>query len=237
MRVLYDRTRLINRLRASIDRYRYARIQMAILVALTGCAGFLFSYLLLATGLSSMALRYSLAVGMAYFCFLLLLNIWLRTSVRDHVESAGDYLDIAEGTSELVPRSIRSANAGGECTASDDDSLVGTVADGASAADEFALPLIIVAGAVAVVVSMLGIVYAAPSLFAELLLDGALSAGLYRRLRKVERRNWLETAFRRTVWPFAFTGLVAFATGSILGGLYPDATSLGEVLQFANRRP
>ena len=45
------------------------------------------------------------------------------------------------------------------------------------------------------------IVSLAPSLFAELLLDGVLSAGLYRHLRRTQKRP-CSTAVRRTVLPF-----------------------------------
>lgn len=70
----------------------------------------------------------------------------------------------------------------------------------------------------------------APTLFAELLLDGVLSASLYRRLSRVERWHWLETAVRRTVWPFILTAVMAFAVGWVLQDSAPEARSIGDVV-------
>jgi hypothetical protein len=44
------------------------------------------------------------------------------------------------------------------------------------------------------VVAAFWIVWVAPALFAELVLDAALAAGLYRRVRGVRGDHWLRTA-------------------------------------------
>ena len=63
----------------------------------------------------------------------------------------------------------------------------------------------------ALLLSSLWVVYSAPVLFAELLVDGVLAASLYRRLRGLESQHWLETALKRTVWPFVVTCLFLVA--------------------------
>ena len=66
----------------------FPRIQMFILVSLTGLAGFGASVAMaLGAGVDSMALRYLLAMGIAYIVFLLLLWVWLRTSAADYVDT------------------------------------------------------------------------------------------------------------------------------------------------------
>ncbi|MEJ7805152.1 MAG: hypothetical protein WKG03_04440 [Telluria sp.] len=92
----------------------------------------------------------------------------------------------------------------------DPPSGVGDMADTASKAldgvdvdvGDAAIPLAVVALMAGVAFCAMFVVYSAPLLFAELLVDGLLSASLYRRLRGIDRHHWLQTALRRTVWPF-----------------------------------
>ena len=103
---------------------------------------------------------------------------------------------------------------------------------------EGALWLIPVAIILAVALGVIAyVVYLAPALFAELLLDAGLAAGLYKRLMQKERRYWLATAIRSTVLPACFVAaLLAFA-GNIMHSVYPDATSIGMVAKHLRERP
>jgi hypothetical protein len=69
------------------------------------------------------------------------------------------------------------------------------------------------------IVSLLGsallIITNAPMLFAELLLDGILSASLYRRLRGLDRSHWVETAFRSTALPFGVVAVILTLVGDL----------------------
>jgi hypothetical protein len=81
------------------------------------------------------------------------------------------------------------------------------------------------------------VVYLAPALLAELLLDAGLAAGLYRRLSRIERRSWLTTAVRNTIVPAALAaGLLAIA-GGIMQTVYPSAVSVGGVVEQLRNRP
>lgn len=92
-------------------------------------------------------------------------------------------------------------------------------------------------GLLGVAVSSFYILYAAPSLFAELLLDGVLAATLYRRLHHLDSRHWLETALRRTAVPFVLTAALLGVGGAALQWHAPQAHSLGDVLQRAASPP
>jgi hypothetical protein len=118
----------------------------------------------------------------------------------------------------------------GEATATDDGGAVAEVVGGIAQAEEFAIPLVAVVAVAALLFSSLWVVYSAPLLFAELLVDGVLSATLYRRLRGIETRHWLETAVRRTVVPFVVTVVAAGLCGMTLQYFHPAASSLGAVL-------
>lgn len=238
----WNRPRLVQRLQQHLERDSWPRVQMALLVALTGAAGLLASFVLLQIGLQAMWLRYPVALGAAYLVFLGLLWLWLRTSASDYADAV-----IAPGDPGLpanpssVPEPISGGGgdfAGGGASASFDapassslgDSL-GSVAD----ADEFAIPLAVLLLAAGLAVSSLYIVYTAPVLFAELLLDGALAATLFRRLRGVTTQHWIETALNRTALPFGLTAIFLGLCGAALQAYAPEAHSLGDVLQHAAR--
>jgi hypothetical protein len=92
--------------------------------------------------------------------------------------------------------------------------------------------LLIVAAVVAALAFgvIIYVVYIAPALFAELLLDAGFAAGLYRRLAKGERRTWLATAVRKTAVPAAAVAALLALSGLIVQSVYPDAVSVGRVV-------
>lgn len=245
-RLLFRRHLEIRRLRNELERDGFPRLQMLLLVSLTGGIGFTASYLLLGAGLTEMWLRYLASIGVAYIAFLALLWLWLRTRAEDYNE----LLDV----SNLVPSSPGSSRdcvsghgggfGGGGASGSFDQAVVdaptagdaGPVGDAvasAADADEFAIPLVVLVLVGALILSSFLVIYSAPTLFAELLVDGVLSASLYRRLRGLETRHWLETALRRTAWPFLMTAAVVAVCGWAMALYAPGAHSIGEVLVHA----
>ncbi len=235
MRTLPDYRRLqeIGRVQRSLERDGFPRLQMTLLVALTGAAGFITSYLLLRAGLSQMWLRYLAAFGVAYGAFLALLWLWLRTGLEDYVE--------IPDLSAIAPSGTGRMETGGSlpgdvAVSSEPADAVGEALGAAAAAEEFALPLMVLILVGATLFSSCFVIYTAPALFAELLVDGVLAASLYRRLRRIETRHWLETAFRRTALPFALTAAIVSASGWGLAQYLPGAHSIGDVLSYAMYR-
>lgn len=251
----------IRRLMGKLEGDGFPRLQMFFLVTLTGAVGLAASFTLLQGGVESMPARYPLAVGCAYVAFLFLLWLWLRTKAEDYVDGSfdiplpGGSHDGASISHEHAPVFSGGGGEYGGGGASGsfqlDDSLpspslpevgipggdsvgeaVGEVIGGA---DEGAVPLaialLIAALAAALLFASLYVVYLAPALFAELLVDGALSASLYRRMRGLQTRHWLESAVRRTLLPFAVTAISLGAIGYAFERYAPQAHTLGEVLQ------
>jgi hypothetical protein len=95
---------------------------------------------------------------------------------------------------------------------------------------EYALPLLALALLGTVLFSCFYIIYAAPVLFAELMLDGVLSVTLYRRLRTLDARHWLETALRRTWRLFLGAAATVIMMGLLMESYAPGARSIGEVV-------
>jgi len=226
MRAKYLRESTIGRLSERLQATGFPRLQMLLLVALTGGAGFLASAFLLHRGVERMLLRYPLAIALAYGVFLILLWLWLRTS-------ADDYTDVPDLPDISVPG--HGAHGGG--WDGEGGNAVSDAMDAAAGADEFAIPLLVLLAVGVLLVSSLWVVYSAPALFAELLIDGALSASLYRRLRGIERQHWLTTAMRRTWWSFAVAAVVAGGVGMALQSAYPAAHTLGEVVYAHKHKP
>jgi hypothetical protein len=96
---------------------------------------------------------------------------------------------------------------------------------------ELALPVMVLVFLGSMLVASFYIVYAAPVLFAELMLDGVLAVTLYRRLRTIDVRYWLETAIHRTYATFLWAGVVVVVAGFGMSHYVPEAKSVGEVLQ------
>jgi hypothetical protein len=100
------------------------------------------------------------------------------------------------------------------------------------------LGVFLIALVIAVALALGGVIYViflAPVLFSELLLDAGLSAGLYQLLMREERRSWLTTAVRNTLIPaFIVAGSLAVA-GAFMHMAYPDASSIGVVVKHLQK--
>lgn len=259
---LFRRHHEIQRIRNDLERGSFPRLQMLLLVTLTGASGFVASYLFLHTGLVEMWLRYLASFGVAYLMFLVLLWLWLRTRAEDYADipdvsglpssgsgssgisyggkggefGGGGASGSFDGPNESIPVIGDGGGSvddvlGGDILGGDilGGDALGTVAE----AEEFAIPLVILVLMGAMICSSLFMIYSAPTLFAELLVDGVLSASLYRRLRGLETRHWLETALRRTAWPFIFTAAIVSASGWAMTLYAPEAHSIGDVVFHA----
>lgn len=247
------RERKIESLKRRLQRKSYPRLHASLILLLTGLAGFLVSFVLLRLGVAAMWLRYPVAILFAYGVFLILLRVWLSLSrPRDW-----DVLDMVDTTLEVVSDSNEaggsdfggSADFGGggaggswgegvstiTSTESSVSTLTSTKSSG-STGFSFDLDLedawLIVIAVVALIGGLIAtfyVVYIAPVLLAEILLDGVLMAGLYKRVKSIEHRHWLRGALRRTALPAiiiaAFFTIGAYAMQTAV----PEARSIGEV--------
>lgn len=244
MRLSFSRFSEVKRLQQRLERDGFPRLQMSLLVTITGASGFVASFALFHAGLHAMSLRYLMACVIAYVIFLLLLWLWLRTKAEDYADipdvgnaipspgNGGESACYSGNGGDFGGGGAHASFDGGSSDVSDSGDAMGEVLGGAAAADELAIPLFVLFALVALVLSSLYVVYTAPVLFAELMLDGMLAAGLYRRLKGIESSHWIETALRRTFWPFFLTALVCFLTGWAMSAYAPEAHTIGAVLQY-----
>ena len=234
------RQRDIRRVSQRLLQHGYPRLEMAFLVLVTGLAGFLASYTLLHAGVQTMMLRYPMAVGCAFIALLLQLWLWLRLRHRWRRDLA-DIIDIPSGGGDTSPGysghggSFDGGGASGNFDVPGSD-LLGSSVEAAGNAEEAAIPLLALVGIGAVALSMVllafSLVSTAPFLFAELLVDGAMSATLYRRLRHVPARHWTDAVVRRTVVPFLLSALLLAVAGYAMAWAVPGAHTVGEFLHL-----
>ena len=209
---------------------------MLILVSLTGGAGFLTSFTLLHSGFDAMGPRYLVSCLVAYMAFLLLLWLWLKSQLSELVDSMdalGSPGSSAHGDVRGGGGHFGGGGASGTFDTPADHGIVDDAVSAVASAEELAIPVVVVIVGIAVLASTLFVVYSAPVLFAELLLDSLLAAGLYRRLRKINHSHWLQTAVQRTVWPFVLTALSLTVAGWAMSHFAPNAHSMGEAIRIA----
>lgn len=197
----------------------FPRAQATVLLALAGGTAFLFSVVALRMGLDNMAVRYAVSTAIGYGAFLLLLRLWIALQ-RGTIEVDGDL-----PVSDLLDSSSTACRPSSGVTHASDSG------DGLSALDFDDLWLVVVAGALALasLLAVLYVVYAAPLLLAEVALDAALVTGLYRRLRKEDSRHWLDSAIALTWVPAGITAVSLALAGVALEWAVPGANSFGDV--------
>src|SRR5829696_1118458 len=75
--------RRVERVRRLLLRRALPRVQMSLILAATGAAGFVASFAMLHLGVWRMWVRYPLAVLFAYAAFIVLLRVWLFLHGRE----------------------------------------------------------------------------------------------------------------------------------------------------------
>jgi len=209
-------------MRGHLGQISSPRAEMALIVGATASIGFLASRTLLALGVEKIAARYACAVGIAYVAFLFCIWVWLLATA-DHLKpdlDPGDAVDAVDALSQLPTPdhlSVASGDGGPDLSLGD---LGG---------DEFIVILALLAAICVGAVSAVYVVYSAPALLAEVLLDGTLSYGLYRRVRELEGRHWVESVVRKT-WLPALAVVASFTLAGVAMQWYaPEAASVGQV--------
>lgn len=205
------RRQYVAQVRGQLARDGAPRLQMLVIVLLTGGFGFITSALLLRFGFEHMWQRYALSFIFAYLAFLVFLWFWVKSNA-DLIA----YSNANQPPSTLGSLKTPSSNWG--------------VIDPATA-DVFAIPIFVCMCAFLIfllICSAFFVVYSAPVIFAELSVDVFLTARLYQGLKNVSPHLWLQTAIKRTWWPFLLMGIFFVAIGFFIEQSNPDIHSIGE---------
>ena len=227
-----NRSWMLKRLQAHLQRHGIPRIQMFVMVSGTALAGFLSSVLLLRLGLHSMWLRYGLSVVIAYVVFLTFLWLWViyyRGKISTSLDG-GDLLDLTDGVCQLLSTtSPGDAVTGINQLAEDPSGDIPLKSAFDLDLDEMLVLLALLAAIGSAFVGSIYIIAIAPVLLAEMMLDGVLGVALYQRLQKIDQHYWLESAVMRTSFPFLWVICIFTITGAVLHWYAPEALSIGGV--------
>lgn len=224
-----DEGRWRDRARVALTKYfekrSYPRQALVLLILVVGLIGFLASVAMLRAGVTSMAIRYPIAVLAAWCAMLGLIRVWVELEKRRFDPEAPELRE-AFGDGEIrsparrLPRD-RSSNWLDWLDFPDVGSLL----------DDGCLPLFLVAAVIGLVVVVLVAIAGAPTLLAEVFLDVFIATVLYRRLKKAAQGNWLGTAIRGT-WGLALcTAALLGIVGCLLQAMVPEAHSIGPAVR------
>jgi hypothetical protein len=211
------RERAVAALRRYYEHERFPRLIVMVLLLVTGGVGFLTSAGMLRLGVHEMWIRYPVAVLAAYIAFVALIRLWAEGE-RNRTDTHRA-LETADATD--ADRHPSSEWSGWE--------WLDAVDFCPSDLDGGCLPVLVLGALLALVIVLFAVICAAPGLLAEVFLDVALVAALYKRLSHIERRHWLATAIRRTWMPALSAAVVLALAGALMQGLIPEARSIGQV--------
>jgi hypothetical protein len=220
----------------------YPRLVAMTLLAGAGITAFGSSVLLLGLGLDHMGLRYALATAVGYVAFLLLIRVWIAMNrTMEHLQIS-DVLSIPDlptgaGVTPTTNAGFSGGGSGGGGASHSwgapsmemPDLDVGVDAD--EAWPVVVAAIIALVRALGAVFALYYVVYTAPILLAEVALDAALVAGVYRNLRKEDAGYWLTSAIRHTWKPAAAVAICLSIAGTVLQWAIPSALSIGEVFR------
>lgn len=238
-----DRATLVKRMRVHLERFCYPRVELSVLIVLSGLSAFLVSFALLRAGVHSMPLRYGLAGAAGYLAFLGFVRLWIvwnqtRPSLLDVDVDPGRLVDAFDGGVSL-PRggggpSFFAGGRSGGGGASSSWGASGRSAGGSSwldADDSLFFIILAFAAAVGSLLTIFYVIYLAPALLAEVLVDAVIIATISKRVARADRRDWTATLIRRTCVPALLLISFLVVGGWALQRLAPDARSIGPAIE------
>lgn len=198
---------------------RSPRLQMLFILVLVGLSGLSVSVLMKLAGIDAMWIRYPLAVAVAYAEFFGCLWLWIawnargaRTPERDSGPSVLDAVDVplpCEGP--------------------------GIPVDGPDlpfdGADELFIPIFVALLVIALACCTGWLLYIAPELLADVLVDAVLLGALYRNLKHRQQDHWTIGALRATWKPFTLIAVSLAAIGYVLQLLDPSLITIGDAVR------
>jgi hypothetical protein len=193
------------------------RLHVSLILLLSVAVGWTTDVVLLKQGVPDMRMRYPLAVVAAYLAFFAGVRLWIRHSgVRRYLTvRGGNELSDAVAPAQTNDRRV------------DLGPLDGPIDPEGC--------LVVLAG-IAVFFFLGGYLWLYPaSVFAEVVLELLLAAGLLKGLRHVASSGWTVGVWRATRWSFGFTLCVALLVAWAASRWTPGATTLPQAIKELKR--
>ena len=234
------------------------RLHMFWILTGTFLAGLLASRLLLALEVNHLAVRYVIAVFLAYLTFLLLIRLWLwyigYAVRRERDPDPADALDLLShlsidgGAANLGDAADQGGGGefgGGGATgswgdAADIQPLVQPVSHASAQPSGCGFDIdldaaVVVIAFIALVLTLFiaagYVIYAAPAILADAAMEAALAIALARRAKRVDRPSWVGSVLGATFGPAIAVMLFAMILGLVVEHYCPDANRLLDALR------
>ncbi len=208
-------------LKHSLNARFVLRGHVTLIIFATSLVTWLVDFILLKLGMISMLARYPLAILAGYGAFLLCVKMWLNYS------GIQEYLNQRDAEALVNARRDNPSNSG-----SWDVSGLDLIPSGDGEGC-----LVVIAVAVIGFILFWGLGAFATQLFADVVLEVILAAGLLKGLRKAESSGWLTGAWGSTKYWLLLMIIVAIGFGAWAHNHYPNAHTALQVYQEHYAKP
>jgi hypothetical protein len=210
-----------DRLRHSLAARFLLRFHVSLFLAGSVATGWIVDRLLLGAGWQAMLWRYPLAIAAAYLAFLGGVAAWLRYSgIREYLDRRNAAALVGDDVARGRPTDWRTQGRSWDAV---DIPWLATDFEGCL------LSLLLLAAFFA-----FGryLIFAAPSLFADVVLELLLAAGLLRGVRRIESSGWIAGVWANT-WPtLAFALAASLFVGWLGKSTQPPSSTLPELIAY-----
>ena len=96
--------------------------------------------------------------------------------------------------------------------------------------------MLIIAAIVSTLLASLFVIYQAPVMLAEVLIDGVLFFGIARRVKRMSNQHWFSGVMHRTLGPILILAVCYSAIGIALQTISPKATTMAQAFRATHQR-
>jgi len=247
-------TRLVDRMRARLESGYWPRVHCMLIVSLSAAAAFLTSFVLMRLHVGWMAVRYGAAAIAGYLTFLLLLRAWVRWR-WSRAQLNADGSDIVDGVVNNIDLPMPSLSGSGPSFGGGGGRSGGGGASGSWGSpvssggggkgggggldldgDDLFWIIVVVVAAFGGAIAIGYVIYIAPTLLAEAIVNGAVACKVYHGMQKKDHGFWTEEIFTRTIVSGIVVIVCAIAAGYAFNRIAPEAVSIGGVFAHLGLR-
>ena len=254
------RKRLVDRMRSRLESGYWPRVHCMLIVSLAAAAAFLTSFTLMLLRVRWMSIRYGVAAIAGYLTFLLLLRGWVRWR-WSRVQLNADGSDFVNGALDNVDLPMPSFSGGGGGGTGFGGGGGRSGGGGASGSwgspvssgggggggkgggggldldgDDLFWIIVVVVAAFGGAIAIGYVIYIAPTLLAEAIVNGAVAGKVYHGMQKKDHEFWTEEIFKRTIVSGIVVIVCAIVAGYAFNKIAPEAVSVGGVFAHLGLR-
>jgi hypothetical protein len=212
-----------DKLRHSLGARFFLRFHVSLILVFSIVAGWGADWLLLQAGLLTMAIRYVLAIFVAYGAFLLGVYVWIEyAGIREYLNQQNAKLLVGDDVSRKTRDTLDRKDG--------IDMLIDPIG-WATAGEGCMIVALLCIGFVVLFYFFGGFIWAnAATFFADVVLELLLAGGLLRGIRRTEASGWVLGVVNSTYWSLMLTLTIALLFSWWAHVAYPGANTLPEVL-------